>query len=451
MRNPFLKTYLALAVLLALGGYVYWKDKHKTDKPGDEKPKVLAFDKAKVREIRLEPSFGDAVALVKKAEGWRLQGTPELAAGSAEVDGLIASLEALEAGDAVSEQAKDLKQYGLDPPLSSASVVLEGAPQPLQVQLGMKTFDNASVYAKRPAEPKVFLIPANLAAALEKKPFDLRDRDLLHVQRDKLKTLEVTGPEGGFTLERTGKDDWAATKPLKTRAGRWPIDGLLGTLENLRMDAVGSEAASNLKPFGLDKPARSVTLVLEDGSRRRLEIGSATPDKKYYAKEALSQLVALIPPALVEDLSKGLSNLRAKRLLDISTYDVVGLEGKLEGTARAWSRTSEKGKDGFDVHKWKRTAPDAKDVETAKVEDALFKLSGLEAQEFVDAPGSPDKYGLDTPLVELKLSQGKEQPVLTVALGKKDGAVYARRDGDDALLKLDPAKVDELLAALKAL
>ena len=38
-----------------------------------------------------------------------------------------------------------------------------------------------------------------------------------------------------------------------------------------------------------------------------------------------------------------------------------------------------------------------------------------------------------------------------IEVGKKDGAVYARRSGDAAVLKLDPTKAEELLKAFAEL
>ena len=52
----------------------------------------------------------------------------------------------------------------------------------------------------------------------------------------------------------------------------------------------------------------------------------------------------------------------------------------------AYARSTAKDKDGVDVYKWKRTAPDAKDLDTNKVQDALFAVGGVEVQEFVDSP-----------------------------------------------------------------
>jgi hypothetical protein len=192
-------------------------------------------------------------------------------------------------------------------------------------------------------------------------------------------------------------------------------------------------------------------LGLANGSARRLEIGSATPDTKYHVREAQSRLVGLIAGALVDDLAKGLGELRARRLLDVSSYDVEALEARVGGRDVAYARSSEKDKEGVETFKWKRTAPDAKDIETTKVEEVLFKLTGLEVQQFVDAPGAPSTYGLDAPELKLTLRQGGGKPPLQVEIGRKDGRVHARRVGDEALLQLDAAKLDEAVKELNSL
>jgi hypothetical protein len=147
----------------------------------------------------------------------------------------------------------------------------------------------------------------------------------------------------------------------------------------------------------------------------------------------------------VDDLAKGLSELRAKRLLEVATYEVAAIESQAAGAKRTWARTSIKDKEGVDVYKWKRTAPDGKDVDTNKVQDALFALGGLEVQEFVDTPGADAAYGLDAPTLKVSLTYDDPQkPATWFALAQKDGAWYAKRADDAAILKLDPAKAAEL-------
>jgi hypothetical protein len=266
-----------------------------------------------------------------------------------------------------------------------------------------------------------------------------------------VRSLEIAGPEGSYALARDDKDEWALTKPLRTRAGRWSVDSLLGALDGLRMDSVAAEEAKDLKPFGLLKPSRTVTLGLADGSSRTLEIGGSAGDKKWNARVLGSPLVAVIPSALPDDLAKGMKELRAKRLIEVATYEVDGFDVVLGAASKVYAKTGSKDKEGVDKPQWKRTAPDKKDLETNKVEDALFKLGGVEVQEFLDQPKDPSVYGLDSPALKVVLRRTGGKGEAFVEIGRKDNALYARRPGDDAVLKLDPAKAEELIKGFQEL
>ena len=449
-KTPFWKTYAAVAVCAGLVAYVYFVESKRADKPETPKEKVFALDKSKVKELDLATAGGPAVHLAKEAESWRVTAPPpEVAADSGEAEALLSSLESLEVQEVVTESPGALGEYGLDPPRSTVSVLLQGASEPLKLMLGERTPDGAALYAKVPSRARVFTVPAFVESSFSKTPFDLRDRDVLHVKRDAVKTVEVQGPEGSYALARDDKGDWAFTRPLKTRAGRWSVDGLLGTIEGMRMESVAAEDARDLKPFGLDKPARVVTLGLADGGTRTLQIGSSPAEKKFHAREAGRRLVAVVPGAVVEDLAKGMTELRAKRLLELSTYDVDGFVLEAEGGRRVYARSSVRDKDGVDVYKWKRAQPDGKDLDTNKVQDALFQVGAAEVQEFLDDPEAPAAYGCDNPALKATLRLGPGKPETWFEVCRKDAAVYGRRAGDDALLKLDPQKAEELLKAFK--
>jgi hypothetical protein len=446
-RYRFWKTWAALAVAVALGAYIYRYEWNREDKPDKVKEKVFTLEKAKAQEVTLTPAGSEPVRLVKEGDSWRLAAPLQAAADGNEVESLLSSLETLEIDEVVAESPPDLGQFGLASPKTSVAVRVQGAPQPLTLLLGDKTPDGGGLYAKQPEKPRVFTVPGYLESSFTKKPFDLRDRDLLHVKRDGVRTLEVSGPQGGYALARDDKGEWSFTRPLKTRAGRWSVDGLLGTLESLRFESIASEQATpaELKKYGLDKPSRTVALGLE-GKDKTLEIGASAGEKKFYAREAGQPLVAVIPGALVDDLAKGPGELRAKRLFDVATYEVQGME-ILAGTARkVLARSSVKDKEGIDIYKWKRTVPDGKDLDTNTVQDALFLVGGVEAQEFVDAPASLEAYGLSSPALKVTLTyDDAAKPAVWFELGRKEGAVYARRADDTSVMKLDPAKGEELL------
>jgi hypothetical protein len=445
MKPPdFWKTYVALAVAAGLGAYIYFVESKKEEKP-DTKPKekVLSLEKAKVKELTLAGAGKEEVKLVKDGTSWRMTAPQAVPADSQESESVLSSLEGLEIDEVVTEAPGKLSDFGLDPPKSRVAVAQQGAPAQ-EVLFGNKTPDEGAVYAKQPSKPRVFTVPAYSAAVFDKKPFDLRDRDLLHVSRDAVRKLEVSGPDGGYALARDERGEWGFTAPLSTRAGRWSVDGLLGNLETLRMESVAAEDATDLKPFGLDKPVRTVRLGLADGHTKALEIGAATGEKKHYAREGGRGLVAVIPDQVLDALAKGKDDLRAKRLLEVSSFDVDGFDVESGGAKKAYGRSSSKDKDGADVSKWKRVKPDGKDLDTTKVQDALFLVGGVEVQEFVDKAAGPETYGLDHPVLKVTIRE-KDKPETSFEVGEKAGTYYARRDGDQAVLKLDAAKAADLV------
>ncbi len=472
MKLPeFWKTGVAVLVLAGLASFYWFVDRKHEPKPEGERDKVtvLSLDKAKAKQVKIASSAGDTIDVVKQGDGWKLVAPFSAPADSSAVDSILTSLEKLQADEVVTEKTNDLAQYGLAHPSRTVSARVEGGKAPLVVEFGSKAPDGSSVYAKTPGAPKVYLVASWIEGSFDKKPFDLRDRDLLHVKREDVRQLEVGGPEGDYTLARTDAGEWVFTKPLATRAGRWSVDGLLGTIEGLRMDSIAAESAEpkQLARFGLERPVRTVRLVLKDGATRTLEIGagivepstapSPSPSPgakgekpkatKYYVRPDDGGLVAVVPATLADDLAKGMSGLRAKRLLEVATYEVEGLEVVSDGVKKTYAKTTAKDKDGLEKTQWRRTAPQPKDVDTAKVEDALFK-TGVDVAGFVDQPQPPAAYGLDTPLLKVTVKAKGES---WIAVGRKGGSYFARRDHDSAVLELDPAKAEELLKAFREL
>jgi hypothetical protein len=460
MKTPFWKTYVALAVLAGAGAYYFAvAHKHTPAAPGTSaKPREKVFkglERDKIEELILNPASGDPIQLVKQDGAWRMTAPQAMPAATSEVASILDSLVGLESEATATEAPSNLADFGLAPARMTVGIKVAGASEPLRLAIGDDVPGMSQLFAKRTSESRVFTVASYLRGTLEKKPFDLRDRDLLHLQRAAVKSIAVTGHEGSYSLTRGERDTWSFSQPLQTAADRWSVDRLLGSLESLRMETVAADPAKNLKAFGLDRPQRVVSLGLNDGQRKVLELGAAAPEGKYYAREADATLVAVIPARLVDDLKKGIADLRAKRLLEVSAYDVESFEIETGGAKKAYQRSTTKDKEGIDVYKWKRTAPDAKDLDTNHAQDALFKIAAVEASGFVDAPQALATYGLDQPAlkVTLKIAASAAGPASSswLELGQKAGVYYARRPDDAAILRVDSAKAEDLIKALTGL
>ncbi len=448
--KQFWKTGLALLVLVGLALYIWQYEWGQEIGPDEPKETILSVEKDRATAISIESIDAETIRLSKVDGSWQVASPFEAPADESAVGSILNSLEGLEADEVVVEEADDVAQYGLESPSRSVSVTLEGDAEPVVIEFGNTSPGGSAVYARTPSSPRIFTVASYVESSFDKKPFDLRDRDLLHAERGDVRTIEVEGPEGDYTLTRTDAGEWAFTEPVATRAGRWSVDGLLGTLENLRMESVAEEVAESLEPYGLDQPKRSVRLVLADGSTRTLEIGSPAGDEddgKFHAREKRSSLVAIVPGAIVADLEKGMGELRAKKLLEVATYDTEGFDVVSDGTTKTYEKGTIEDEDGLDKTQWKRTSPDQAELGTTTVEDVLFKMGGVEVQEFLDQPDLA-AYGLEAPVVRVTVRAKSDS---WIELGEKDGDYYARRSGDDAVLKLEPTKAAELLEALEEL
>jgi len=157
--------------------------------------------------------------------------------------------------------------------------------------------------------------------------------------------------------------------------------------------------------------------------QRVLEIGAAAPAGQLYARAA-ARPCGRHPTRLVDELQKGLGALRAKRLLDISYYDVDGFDVQAGDAKRTYARSTTKDKDGIETFKWRRTAPDTKELDANTVQNALFKIGDVNASAFVDRPGRPRPTSGSAILrLSLRLTAAAGGAATWIEVGQKDGAI----------------------------
>ncbi len=435
----FWKTYVTLAALAGLGSYLYFIEARKPD-PNAKAKAFASVEKAKVKEITISRPRTDPIRVVKDGENWKLAGTTESPADSGMVGILLGAIEDAEVGEVASDDPPSLAEYGLDNPSLTIGVVTEEGGEPRQLQFGNKTPDEASVFAKIATAKRVFTIPTYVQSSFDKKAFDLRDRNVLHMKRDTVNKVDIKGPTDTLSLVKDEKGDWTFTKPMQTKAGKWLVDGLLVSMENLLFDDLAAEdaTAAELKPFGLDSPKWVAVMQLADGTAKKLEIGKTTPDdkNKHYARDGSRNMVGVISQTVPDELAKAKDHLRSKYLLDFPAYEVTEFTVTADGQSRTFVRAVTKNPTGgADTHTWNQTVPTQKTVETKKLQDLLFDVATSDVKAFIDDPGPLSSYGLDKPLVRVELKFENKAPGW-FEIGTKGGTHYGRRDNDVAVMKL---------------
>jgi hypothetical protein len=446
-----LKTTIALVVvlggLLAYIYYVTWKQPEGGASASDTKlEKVFAGLQAdKIDEIHVHSESGDSTVLKKDKDGWKITEPVAAAAQESEASGIANALSQLEVARVIDENPASLVDYGLGAPRVEIQFKAEGDKDFKKLLLGQKTPTGANLFAKKNNDKRVFTIPSFQDQTFNRSTFDLRDKSVVKLDRDKVDHVEVNADNKTLELAKAGSD-WKLVKPLQAPADLGAAEGLIGKVQSAQMKSIVAEnvAAADLKKYGLDKPVATVTLSL-GSAKASLLLGSKSPDGAVYAKDASKPVVMTIDPMLVDDLKKGADDYRKRDLFTFRAYDTTHLELARGAQTTAFDKI--KGTKPEDEDKWRRVGTSV-DADKEKMSVLLAKLESLRAMSFVDATA---KTGLDMPVltVTAKYDDGKKEE--RVAFGKAGNDVYASRPGEPGAAKVNPAEYDEIIKKLDEL
>jgi hypothetical protein len=448
-----LRTTIGLIVVLGgLFAYIYFVTwKQPVEGPGPKQEKVFAsVDADKIDELRVKSESGDTTTLKKDKDGWHLVEPVATAAADSEVSGITSALSQLEIARVVDDKPANLNDYGLASPRIEIDFKAAGDKDFRHLFIGQKSPTGNNLFAKRNAEPRVFLIPAFQEQTFNRKPFDLRDKAALRFDRDKVDRIEIDAVGKNLEFAKTG-NDWKLTKPLQAASDFSAVEGLVGRVMSAQMKSIVADNASqaDLKRYGLDKPA--VTLTLSLGSAKAtLLLGGKADGGSIYARDASKPLVMTLDAALADELRKGADEYRRKDLFAFRSYDANRLEITRGGQTVAFDKV--KGTGAAAEDKWQRAGakpPDvSKEVDKEKMSVFLAKLESIRATTFVD---SAAKTGLDSPVMTVyaKFDDGKKEE--RVIFGKAGDVVYASRAGEPGAAKVSPTGFDEIVKKLDEL
>ena len=438
-----LATPIVLVLALAgLGGYIYFVEMRKPEQAADSKAKAFDVKAEQIEELEIKVTDGDTSLARRADNSWKLVQPIEADADSSELTNMASSLATLDVQRVVDESPTDLAQYGLSPAKIEIGFRTKDQKDFRRLQIGDKTPTGGDVYAKRPDEKRVFLVSSFLEDTFKRSAFDLRDKTILKFDRDKVDGLELTSKGSTIQFARKGAE-WSIVKPAPMRADYAAIEGLITSLSaTLMQKFVAPEAtAAELNQYGLDRPSAAASILM--GSARATLLLGKTDNAETYAKDANKPAIMMVAPTIVADLAKTLNDFRRKDLFDLRSFSAKRVELKRGAETVVVEKVT---KDGKDV--WRNGA--GKDLDAAKVEDMLTKLSGLRAASF-DASTSA---ALKTPVLTVQASFGEnkdENRMETVTLARAGADVVASRPDEPGTAKLEGPGFDDLMKAVDSL
>lgn len=439
----FRSTFILLAVLAALLGYIYYAMKPGTPPAEDQKTRVFTAPADTIDEIEITARSGETTTIKRDGAVWNLTAPIRTGADDTEVSGLTTNLATLDIQRVVEEQATDLAPYGLEPPHVVVGFKALGDKEFSRLHLGDKTPTGGDMYARRPGDRKVFLVSSYLENTFNRTTFDLRDKSILAFDRDKVDRVNVVAAGTTLAFVKAG-DRWRIVQP-SVRAETLAVDGLVGRLKTGAMRAVvaAEPTPDELKSFGFDAPT-IVASVTTGSSTATLTVGGAVPAAEtYYARDAARTMVFTVDKSLVDDLRKQAGDYRPKDVFEFRSFMAARFEATHDGVTVRFAIETDK--DGKGV--WKAVAP-TKAADQTKVEAALSALSGLQVASYVDGAGPAPG---ETTALTFTVVFGDQKQEERVVFSRSGADVLARRAGEPGAARVEAAKFDEALAAIDAL
>jgi hypothetical protein len=440
-----LRSFLVLLVVgIGLGGYLYFVESKRDPSSGDKKDKVFTVESDKIDELTVKAESGEQTSLKKSGTDWQIVQPMTTGSDSATVSGITSNLSTLEISRVIDENPSDIAEYGLAQPRIEVSFKSGG--QERKLQIGRKTPPATDLYAKLADSKRVFLVPSYVESTFNKTTFDLRDKTVLKLDRDKIDTLAISTPSRVVSFVKTN-GEWQMTLPVHARADFTTVDGLVSRLNTLQMKSIVADNSDKPAEYGFDKPVASVELGT-GSSKAVLYIGKEAGEGVVHAKDQSRPVVFTIDAALSTDLTKEPGEYRQRDLYDARAFNSNRIEIVRGDQTIAFEKAKTKNKEGQEEEKWRQVAPAAKEVDSSKVDNLVSAVTAVRATNYVDA--SP-KLGLDKPVVTITVKSDEGKREEKVAFAKSGTDAYAARTGEPGVARIDTGMIDNIVKSLDEL
>jgi hypothetical protein len=276
-----------------------------------EKRVARLGDSAEVKRIEVA-GVKVPYKLEKDGTSWKLNGA---GADTAAADRLVNAVKLLRATAIASEEGKSLKEFGLDKAKATVKLSVgadtDAFTRTLRVGQAKSGAAAQKTFAKTDDSPVVYEVDKQILADLEKEPFELQDKDLVHVDREAVRKFVFEGPSGKVEVTRVKKaapdggvadEVFTVVAPQQGPGKKWKISSALYAIASLRASAFDGAvpAQKDLGKYGLDKP-KTVTLLGEgDKVLARVRVGAEKDGKRYALADGFDKLVR-VEKATVDD------------------------------------------------------------------------------------------------------------------------------------------------------
>lgn len=259
------------------------------------------------------------------------------------------------------------------------------------------------------------------------------DQVLPGLERDRVTGLRIERDGAVLKLAKEG-GAWRLVEPIAYPADDATVSSALGSLENLRAERRLEAADLDPAAYGLEPPAATVNLGLDDGTELSLAVGDELPLGSTRAlRRTGSDEIVIAPGWFMSDLEKELDDWRSREVVDLQADEIASITIEAGPDTIRALRTGEQ---------WRLESPLEDLADRDHLQGLLSDLAALRIEEFLDGATSLDELGLTAPEYRLKIVPAAGGEPFRLELGatrERDGGteVACRRGGGELFWAAD--------------
>lgn len=293
--KDFRQTILLAALLLILGGVLWWLVFTQEEALEEKTVYRLAEEKIKSIEVTYTPRAGEEEApdhfLLQCGadQKWTMTEPVSDEVDTGAVERILEVMTKLVA-ESRYEEVTDYAQYGLDQPVLRVKVGLTTG-ESRELLIGDETPVAYRFYARFAGEPEVFVINGTDRGGLNHRAKEVRLKKVLPVDVNDLTRLDLRTDKGkAYTLAKEERG-WRLTAPFAELLSHHMVVDFLVKLNELRAEDFIDEAPDPAV-YGLDKPRFTLELTTADGEKVTLQV-AGTADAFYLTHNRRACLLKL--------------------------------------------------------------------------------------------------------------------------------------------------------------
>ena len=402
---------------------------------------------SQVTQANIKTAAGE-IELRKDRDHWEI-GKPIKARGDdAKIADLLAQMLNTKIDSfATGDQATAAANTALNDPRGSVTLAAEGVDKPLVLQISKPQKNSDKLYAKLSTRDAIFMLPNGVAAILDTKPNDVRDKHLIRLNLDTVDRIHII-PAGAPEILLARKGEAWTIKSLNDRAANsGDVQKAASLLQNQQVAAFVSDVATDLPKYGLDQPQLKVTFsAFASENTAESKAGEEPLDTilfgkadgaNVYAKLQDEPFIVSVPKVILDGIYSDSLKWQDLAIYKFTPDDIVGLDVTKDGQATL-SLVKEKGQ-------WKPAKGDIA-LNTGNVQSLASALATLRAVQWAGA--AKPEHGLEKPAVSITFTT-KDKKSNTVKIGSPAGDYWnAGATGWDGVFTLSRPDHDAFVADL---